>query len=235
MCADDVELTKLVFPSCWGRRISEADLRLRDDDIRAAFEYLCTNEEISRKYRVCLFIDGLDEFSSEEMALWKVAKMMRSWTQQAVDRTNTNGLIKLCVSSREDDTVMSVFEKSNQIRLQDITEADISIIVNDTLLGNEHFQELRRSDPHGCGQVLKSILVGAEGVFLRVSLLLNLLEDELPTVASASAPQNIIRTTPLEVEDFLGKILDTMRKHYRRGVYFLFAVALRMLGPSPRR
>jgi hypothetical protein len=49
-------------------------------------------------------------------------------------------------------------------------------------------------------------------------------------VSSVAALQSIVRTTPLQLEDFIGKILDTIRKHHRRGAYFVLTMALRMMG-----
>lgn len=58
----------------------------------------------------------------------------------------------------------------------------------------------------------------------------HLLEDELPGVSSVAALQSIVRTTPIYLEGFISRILDTIRKHHRRGAYFILAMALRMMG-----
>lgn len=75
---------------------------------------------------------------------------------------------------------MSVFQTSRQIRLQDITKRDIAAIVEDTLLSNEYFVHLQEKNASGCEELIRSILQGAEGVFLWVSLLLISLRMNFP-------------------------------------------------------
>lgn len=230
MCMDNPCITKLLFPCLWGKGRLEREMAVKDDDIRTAFDQMFTNQEIRRGFRLCFFIDGLDEFNGEETTHWKLARILQKWTHQPAESTSADSFLKLCVSSREDHSIMSVFQTLRQIRLQDITKRDVSAIVEDTLLGNEYFEQLQKKDASGCQELIRSILQGAEGVFLWVSLLLNLLEDELPGVSSVAALQSIVRTTPLHLEDFISKILDTIRKHHRRGAYFVLTMALRMIG-----
>jgi hypothetical protein len=230
MCMDNPRITKLLFPRLWGIGRTDKEIVVRDDDVRNAFDQMQTNQEIRRDFGLCFFIDGLDEFDGEEMAHWALARMLQRWTHQAEAGTGADSFLKVCVSSRKDHSILSVFQATYQIRLQDITKRDISAIVEDTLLGNEYFAQLQKKDPSGCQELVKSILQGAEGVFFWVFLPLNLLEDELPGVSSVRLLQIIARTTPVQLEDFIGKILDSIRKHHRRGAFFVPAMALRVMG-----
>ena len=230
MCTSNPCITKLLFPGLWQSRQHDREMNIRDDDIRVAFDQMSINPKIRQHFRLCFFIDGLDEFSGEEMTHWKLAKMLKSWTSQPPESTGADSFLKLCVSSREDHSILSVFQNSTRVRLQDITARDVSTVVEDRLLGNEYFQRLEKSDASGCMELISSILEGAQGVFLWVTLLLNLLEDELPSASSVAALQNIVSTTPTQMEDFFGKILDSVRKHHRRGAYFVLAMAMRVMG-----
>jgi hypothetical protein len=42
-------------------------MTIKNDDISTAFDEMRTSEEIRRSFRLCFFIDGLDEFNGEEM------------------------------------------------------------------------------------------------------------------------------------------------------------------------
>jgi hypothetical protein len=138
-------------------------MAIKDDNIRAAFEKMRSNQEIRRNFRLCFFIDGLDEFNGDEMTHRKLARILLDWTQPA-GTTSADKFLKLCVSSREDHSIMSVFRASHQIRLQDITKRDVSTVVQDTLFGNEYFQQLQKADPSGSQELIRSILQGAEGI-----------------------------------------------------------------------
>jgi len=230
ICIGNSSITRLIFHRLWGKKGLERETTIKDDDIRTAFDQMLCNQEIHRDFRFCFFIDGLDEFNGTEMTHWKLARMLLDWTQQPAETTTADNFLKLCVSSREDNSIMTVFRNSFQIRLQDITKRDVSAVVEDSLFSNEYFNQLQKKDPAGCQELINSILQGADGVFLWVSLLLNLLEEELPSASSVAALQSIVRTTPIQLEDFIAKILDTIRKHHRRGAYFVLAMALRMMG-----
>jgi hypothetical protein len=126
--------------------------------------------------------------------------------------------------------IMDVFRHSHQIHLQDITKRDILAVVEDTLLDNQYFQRWMDKDQEKCQKLIALILREANGVFLWVTLLLNLLQDELPSASSIEALQRVVETTPPQLEDFIRKIFNTVRKHHRHGATFIFAMALRMLG-----
>jgi hypothetical protein len=106
---------------------------------------------------LCFLIDGLDEFNGDEMTHWKLASILQSWAHQTAEGTGTNSFLKLCVSSREDHSIMTAFQLSHQIHLQDIAKRDISAIVEEILLENLYFQQLQKKDSSGCGELVRSI------------------------------------------------------------------------------
>ncbi|KAH8898426.1 hypothetical protein GQ53DRAFT_837333 [Thozetella sp. PMI_491] len=230
MCVDNPSIIRLLFPHLWGEVKLGSEVTISDDDISAAFDEITTNPDIRGRFSLCFFIDGLDEFNDVGTTHWKLAKMLQGWTHQSEGDTSAHNFLKLCVSSREDHSIMTVFDASHQIRLQDITKGDISAMVEDILIRNEYFQRLQNEDDSGCRELIASIIQGADGVFLWVSLLLGLLEEELPGASSVATLRNIVRTTPPRLEDFIGDILNTIPKHHRRGAYFVLAMALRIMG-----
>jgi hypothetical protein len=108
--------------------------------------------------------------------------------------------MKLCVSSREEHSIMNGFPLSRRIHLQDLTANDIMVLVNDTLVANERFSELQVKDSQACRDLVDLIVKDAEGVFLWVNLLLKSLEEDLATgFSSIASLQSIVRTTPSEL------------------------------------
>ena len=236
ICQSSPRITKLLFPSWWGKGGSAGvDALITDDQIRAAFDQLKNNEGIHRNFTFCFFIDGLDEFDGAEMAHWRLASMLRDWSHQHDDVANksTELHLKLCVSSREEHAIMAAFDNCPRVRLQDITKRDISALVQDTLNRNVYFQRLKEKDAGGHWHYLSlvdSILDGADGVFLWVAIVLNLVEDELPGASSIDRLETIIRTTPSQIEDLIDNMLKTIKNHHRQQAYFALAIVLRMLG-----
>ena len=126
---------------------------------------------------------------------------------------------------------MSAFPAPQRIHLQDLTRDDISALVRSTLGASEPFLALQKGNEYASKTLLASIVADAQGVFLWVALLLNLLEDELCSgISSISALQNIVWSVPKELEEFLRQILESIPNHHQHGAYFVLSMALRMLG-----
>ncbi|KAK1749743.1 hypothetical protein QBC47DRAFT_439766 [Echria macrotheca] len=222
---------ELVFPSLWEKANAHGDLVLDAADIENAFNIARTDPVVLERFRLCFLIDGLDEFEDAEMTpVWNLAQRLRSWVTTP-GGGSTNPTIKLCVSSRKDYSITSAFKGIRQpVRLQDITGDDIAAVVIARLQENENFQRLQRQDSAACMDLILSITSAADGVFLWTTLILNLLEDELPGVSCVEPLRRIVQTTPSRLEDFISSILDTIKAHHRRGSCFMFAMALRMIG-----
>ncbi|KAM7189474.1 hypothetical protein V8F33_010057 [Rhypophila sp. PSN 637] len=235
LCYASPRLTELLFPDMLAedaiglrRGSGPPELRITGAQVRAAFDRVRVDPDIGKEFGLCFFIDGLDEFDGREMAHWRLATMVREWSSTA-----ENGVdVKLCVSSREDHAIVAAFGNSHhQVRLQKITRSDICSVVTETLDNNEFFDELKHQDRAASGQgLINKILQGADGVFLWVAMLLNLLEDELPGASSMGQLYRIVETTPSRIEDFINDILGRIKKHHQRGAYLLLAMALRMTG-----
>lgn len=240
MCVDSHQLTKHLFPDLWERvKNSSQDLRTclaRDitaEEIRAAFNRLRSDKHIRSAFRVCLFIDGLDEFSGHEPTS-KLAEELLCWTEAAPSVATSNSkpepFLKLCVSSREEFAIMKTFQMSHQIRLQKLTEGDIHEMVS-TLAENQNFQQLKTLQPEECMSIVTEITAEASGVFLWVKLILNQLEEELTFGnASLASLRRIIQAAPRELDDFLLQIFDSVPKHNLLAASFIFSMAVRLLG-----
>jgi len=226
-------LSRRLFPRLWDakRGISPwGQVDIRDRDISSAFECLMNDTAIFDDFRLCFFIDGLDEFE-QSIALQSdthasLAAKLQQWT------SNSGGCVKMCVSSRPLLEFVRSFPTSQRLTLQKLTENDIRTLVTRRLRDNARFAELRcRSEDQGrrCDQLLEKILTEAEGVFLWVVLVLSELEQALADSDSLEVLEKIVATSYKDLEDFIRSIVMSIPRRHRLGSYYLLAVVMRML------
>ena len=228
------DVAQLVFPQHWANlRIRRSSMNalpaapeFSDEEVKAAFNNLLGSDTTFARYKLCLFMDGLDEFDEPETSTSSFCCQLNEWAHRQFD-------VKLCVSSREYPTIIDAFRDAQRFTLQKVTVGDIARLVDDTLTRNRHFQDLElRDKPSVRGQSFRySIVRKAEGVFLWVVLLLKWVEEDLATGSTSfDALQHIVDTAPQELEQFFSAILRTIPPHYASGAWFVFAMMLRLNG-----
>lgn len=228
-------LSRRIFPKQWDvkKGNSHRDLRveLGDREISDAFEALMKDTAIFDEFRLCFFIDGLDEFEQnidlQSDTHASLATKLQKWA------TGSGSHVKMCVSSRPLVEFTRTFPVSQQITLQRLTENDIHTLVTNRLENNERFAELRkRSEDENsrCDALAEKILGDAKGVFLWVVLVLNELEQALANGDSLEILEKIVATAHQELRVFIKTILESIPKRYRQGSYYLLAVVMRILG-----
>lgn len=135
----------VVFPEQWDESLYLAGNvpsapKLGPKDIEAAFQRLIESREAYERYKFAFFIDGLDEFEGEDDVI--IRNLFR-WIA-------TGGKeLKICVSSRELNTFVgrkNGFGNCPNIRLEDLTGADIEHFVHDTLVNNDYFPKLSSAE-----------------------------------------------------------------------------------------
>jgi hypothetical protein len=103
------------------------------------------------RFKLCLFIDGLDEYEGDSEAVLGL-----------FDRLSRSSHIKVCLSSRP----WLVFEESlghhPGLRLQDLTYNDIRTFVQDKLDANPKMLQLIKSNPLEGVEFSKAIVAKAK-------------------------------------------------------------------------
>lgn len=226
-------VAKLLFTNHWQREKMQLCLRanyvidLSKAEILEAFEKLISDSEVHEKYRICLGIDGLDEFDELTISHWDLAQRLKNW----LERSSEN--IKLCVSSREYPNIEQVFSKHQRIHLHRLTAKDIMQLSMGRLNGNPLFRSLSEKSAEESQIIFLRITRESEGIFLWVVLLLKLIEEELAIrteTISMRHIHDIIDSAPKELESFIAHILHTIPPHYRANAILVLAMALRMSG-----
>jgi hypothetical protein len=217
-----------VFPRYWNPSeylpwSSHGNMQLGDDEILAAFDHLVSNGDIYSDHRFCFFIDGLDEFEESSHHRDLVTKI-EQWVKASA------GDVKICVSSRELPVFQDHLDISQRIRLQDLTRRVIKAFVRERLGTEERFQNIRRIDEERCNRFEKEIVEKADGVFLWVALVLNMICEGLECRESLLDLERKLETTPRKLEDFFDYILDSISEGQRRKAFCTLSYAMAATG-----
>ncbi|KAI1865820.1 uncharacterized protein JN550_008078 [Neoarthrinium moseri] len=222
--------------------ISQSQLDNRE--VSQAFDTLMQDTTILGGFRVCLFLDGLDEFDGRANPEdhTQLVNSILMWNTKLQRR------MKLCVSSREQPpfTNMTV---QGRIHLQNLTQGDILVFVFQNLRSHWRFQHLKASarertsrDGPPSTQVIntcdrcnrnlttdcliENIVEKAEGVFLWASLLIKDLRKRLDTGTTLEALHNRVGEVPTGLNDIISYTLDCIEQQHQLEAAVLFRLIM---------
>ncbi|KAI1351034.1 hypothetical protein F5Y01DRAFT_283844 [Xylaria sp. FL0043] len=176
--------------------------------------------------RICLFIDGLDEFDIGKInqSYRELVSKLMVWT------THSDGHVKICVSSRIEEPFMDMLEERKRLTLHSLTMGDIKLFIERSLESHPKFQMHQQKSPQECRALIYNIIESAEGVFLWVALVLKELETGLNDGIPIKCLQKTISEKPTDLETLLEQIMRSISKSSRRGVEVLLSAVLRATG-----
>ncbi|KAI8626215.1 hypothetical protein F5Y19DRAFT_229962 [Xylariaceae sp. FL1651] len=154
--------------------------------------------------KICLFIDGLDEYVGDHFELC-----------QNLDQLVRAGNIKLCVSSRPWNVFEDAFggRPSKTLRIHELTESDILAYVESRL--SEHPRWINLLDqPHSGACLVGEVTKRSHGVFLWVFLVTKLLREGLTNDDSFADLLSRLEQLPSELEPFFKHMLDSVEPFY---------------------
>ncbi|KAE9367778.1 hypothetical protein N431DRAFT_514319 [Stipitochalara longipes BDJ] len=153
--------------------------------LRKAFRLLA-EQDIGR---VCLFVDGLDEFNGDAMEMVQLFQLVSSAN------------IKTCLSSKPWVVFEDAFQEQPKLRLQDLIFGEIEVYVKDNLFSNQKMKSLHASNPQESAQLVRDIMMKASGVYLWVMLVVRDLLNGITSYNKIPAVQQRIRALPFELRD----------------------------------
>ena len=162
-------------------------------------------QEVLNSYRLCFFIDGLDEYDGDQEELI-------SFIQDTVQSYD----VKVCVSSRPHPAFDRAFGSSAKLRLQDLTRNDIRKYVVDKVQGIPLVPSIAIPHPHWLDHITAEIVRRADGVFLWVSLAV---KDQIRGLRNDDSPRQLeerLKSLPNEVEGIYARMLSQIEKTHRR-------------------
>lgn len=224
---DVPELSRDLFPGVYQAEIGPNLLYkvvIEASDVERAFDRLLGSQHIlqSKQYKICLFLDGLDEFKelAESINHEDLVEKITAWVDQSA------GHLKVCLSSRQLPTFDNI-PTTFRIQLQDITQADIVSFVRGSFNGDKHFEEIQSQDQRGCQYMITELAARADGVFLWVSLVVRSIQRGLSNLDPLTKLQSRVACAPKELEFLLDQIfLEIDEGTYCKEVYLLLAIAL---------
>ena len=172
-------LVSLVFPEEYALLQGHATTRLSElprrwwslPRLQAALQRIVDLKDLPMK--LCLFIDGLDEFEGNEDC------NDRQHMIELLSSLASSRFVKVCVSSRP----LLIFEESFKtipgLRLQDLTSKDIRRYVVDKLSTDSRVQQIVDHDSSQKHDFVTEVCNKAQGVFLWAKLVVRSLLDGL--------------------------------------------------------
>ena len=173
------------------------------------------------KMKLCLFIDGLDEFDGNHDVLIRLLK----------DTLAINHNVKLCVSSRPWDIFADAFHHSASLRLQDLTYEDMKSHTSSKLHADPRFVLLQERESEYAQNLVENIVSKASGVFLWVRLVVSSLLAGVGHGDRIVDLQNRLDLLPPELEQLYDKMLDSVDVFYLEHSAQLFKLVEESLEP----
>ena len=192
------------FPRYW------AEAELRDLLFR-------TIEQLSQdNTKVCLFIDGLDEFGGDPQTIISF-----------VDKILKLPNVKLCVSSRPWVPFECAFRGASTLRVQDLTYPDIRYFTKSHFDKCEDFSRLMKREADYAAKLIDQVVEKSSGVFLWVRIVVASLITGLSNHDKVLDLQKRLDALPPELDDLYDKILDNIDPFYaaRASQYFQLLLA----------
>ena len=175
-------------------------------------------ENLSATCKICMFIDGLDEYEGDSAAHSDLVKFIEGLSHFPS--------VKICVSSRPWVIFKRAFERGPSLQLHHLTQRDITSFVNQELLDTKLIKTLELEDRERCSELLVEIVEKADGVFLWVHLVVR---DLLECLENGDGVQDLRRkldAMPPDLYGFFNSMLDRLEDFYFEQAYRLFKVAV---------
>jgi hypothetical protein len=120
---------------------------------------------------------------------------------------SSNGAIKICVSSREENAFQTGFPANRRIRMQDLTKSDMEAYVWGMLEKWDHMRA--RSD------IVDRIVDHSDGIFLWVVLVVKRLRECLVNEENLEKFYQELQHLPRELEPLFDHLMESIRKDGR--------------------
>lgn len=195
----------------------------------------------SENIRLCLFLDGLDEYrvsatsSNSADAMEGRQSVAHSSKRRRKDYENLCQLvmdlarsanIKICVSSRDLNEFASAFGNSPMLRLEDLSRRDISTYVTENLDTSNTLAVWQSEAPEKMEQIVLRIIQKARGVFMWVKLVVKQILEAVEDGSFVEELTEFIEELPEELDDLFSRMLDDINPAYRDHSAMLFQLVL---------
>jgi hypothetical protein len=199
------DLIRDVFPTQWrlfsneGGDSSVEAIWFRPPKIQEAFGLLMTKIRTS-EYRLCIFIDGLDECEGDNLNHQELAKKLQTWS--------TYENVKICVSCRPYIAFTTAFSSATTIHLHELNEHDIRTFSRHMIKANTSSTEIGSSSI----RLIDDIVSMAEGVFLWAFLVIRLMVTSISRGDPVETQKKKLQSVPRGLDDLYDRLLEKIDK-----------------------
>ncbi|KAK5729347.1 hypothetical protein LTR17_012072 [Elasticomyces elasticus] len=184
------------------------------DELLQALKAVARHQTLGQQKRVCLFIDGLDEYSGNMLDLIGIIRELGS---------SAGSNFRLCVSSRPWTAFRNAFEYTvPNLRLEGLSRHDIHQYV-DGSVRHGLSQSQQGAAPNAITAdalcLIDEIVNKAEGVFLWVILVVKSVLRGFAERDPVSMLLHRVRCFPADLEDFFRDILGRVDREYKSHTY----------------
>ena len=165
---------------------------------------LSISQQAHNSYRMCLFIDGVDEYAGN---LFEIADLLKALCTSDV---------KLLIASREWNVFTDAFGQQPErvLHLHDLTRYDIETVVRSSFQELQVFAKFTRLEDSDVDNLVDRVLQRAHGVFLWVSLVLDSLQRGFSDGDTHSDLISRIDEMPEELNNMIDRIFSSIDTRY---------------------
>ncbi|KAM0511307.1 hypothetical protein ACHAPE_009973 [Trichoderma viride] len=204
------ELIPIVCADRWNAPYYERSFPWTLKQLAEAFQRLGGLDNV--RLKICLFIDGLDEYDGEPTDVIDI-----------IQKIGESDKIKICTSSRPWIEFSDAYGGNQpKLELQNFTREDIQRFIKDKLHNNDKFNKLRGRDRAAADGLVLSITEKADGVFLWVFLVVRSLLRGLRNEDDILDLERRLGQLPEDLYKFFDNMLNIIEDVYRERVSRLF-------------
>lgn len=193
------------FPALWAR------LRTMPTKDRVQLRLEWTVEELlpaflsfiraaSDEMKICLFIDGMDEFEGDHTMIINLFRNL------ATGEGSEN--VKLCLSSRPWAVFQDAFEFAvPNLKLQELTYGDMQQYVSENLVQSSDMRALLQHDAAGVSEFVNALIDRADGVFLWVRLAVEKILERFTKEDGLDGLTDLLVALPGDLDELFAKLL----------------------------
>lgn len=164
---------------------------------------LCAIAQAQETHSMCLFVDGLDEFSGPQEELVELVRKISFFPN-----------VKMCVSSRPWNVFQDAFEAEPNLKLENFNYKDMKTYITKSFDGEAGFSRLLRREPEYGGRLIDSIVTKSNGVFLWVTLVVRSLLSGMQNDDRVVDFEKRLSLLPADLEGLFDTILNSWDPEY---------------------
>ncbi|KAH7127161.1 hypothetical protein B0J11DRAFT_605192 [Dendryphion nanum] len=203
------ELIPVVFPDIYHSLDTDTE-DLTYVELRRAWASLL--EKSQQFLKIAFLIDGLDEFEGNHTDL-------ADFLTKACSPN-----VKVVASSRPINAALHAFRDCPSLRLQELTKQDMKNFIHSELVCHELMFPLARCYPEISSKIIREIEEKAQGVFLWVRLVIELLISSLKAGDSIEELQVQLHSLPNDLRDLYRRMMSQIPLEYQLQAMEIFQI-----------